>query len=80
MPPFADNPAIETAPLPALVAIAGVGGLIVLYRTAILDWCRATLGVRAGNLVGRTFVGIGGYGWLLIGLLGVVVWAFDLAD
>jgi hypothetical protein len=78
--PFADNPAIEAAPLPALVAVAGVGWLIVRYRTAIIDWSRATLGERAGSLVGRAFVGIGGYGWLLIGLLGVIFWVFDQAD
>lgn len=75
---FADNPAIETAPLPVLVAIAGMGWLIVLYRTAIRDWCRASFGVRTGEFIGSAFVGIGGYGWLLVGLSGVVFWIFDL--
>jgi hypothetical protein len=79
MPVLAESSAIETTPLPALVAVAGVGWLIVLYRTAILDWCRASLGARAGTVVGRAFVGIGGYGWLLIGSLGVVLWVFDRA-
>ena len=74
---FADSSAIETAALPALVAVAGVGLLIVLCRAAILDWCRARLGAGSGTFVGRAFVGIGGYGWLLIGSLGVVLWVFD---
>jgi hypothetical protein len=77
MPVFADDSAIETAPLLVLVAVAGAGWLIVLYRAAILDWCRASLGARPGTLVGHAVVGIGGYGWLLIGSLGVVFWVFD---
>ena len=77
MPVFADDSAIETAPLLVLVAVAGVGWLIVVYRTAILDWCRASLGAGPGNFVGHALVGIGGYGWLLIGSLGVVFWVFD---
>ena len=76
MIPFADNPAIDTAPLPFLVALTGVGALVVVYREAILDWCRTTLG-GTGGFVGRAFIVIGGYGWLLIGLAGVVFWLAD---
>ena len=78
MVPFADNPAIETASLPVLVAIAGVGAIVLIYRVAILDWCRATLGTGLGGFMGRAFIAIGGYGWLLIGLAGIVFWVFDL--
>ena len=79
MPVIAGNPAIDTAPLPVLLAVAGVGWLIVLYRTAIVEWCRASLGARAGTFLGRALVGIGGFGWLLFGSLGVVLWVFDAA-
>ncbi len=77
MIPFADDPAIDTAPLPLLVAIAGVGALGVIYRVAILGWCRTTLGAGTGGFVGRAFIVIGGYGWLLIGLAGIVFWLAD---
>jgi hypothetical protein len=76
---FADNPTIETASLLALVAVACVGWLIVRDRAAIVPWCQATFGAKTGSSVGRAFVGIGGYGWLVIGTLGVVFWVFDRA-
>ena len=71
---------LDAAAQALTIAVAGVGWLIVLYRASILDWCRVTFGARAGDLVGRAFVGIGGYGWLMIGLLGVVFWVFVQAD
>jgi hypothetical protein len=69
--------AIETAPLPALAGVAAVGALVVIHRVAVLSWCRATLGVGVGSLAGRAFVAIGGFGWLLIGVIGILFWIFD---
>ena len=69
--------AIGTAPLPVLAGVAAVGAVIVIHRGAVLRWCEATLGAGAGALVGRAVIAIGGYGWLLIGLIGVFLWVFD---
>ena len=70
--------AIWTAPLPALVAVAVVGWLIVRSRDAIVLWCIRAAGQRAGSFIGWSFVSIGGYGWLMLGSLGVALWFVDL--
>jgi hypothetical protein len=62
--------AIETAPLPVLADVAAVGAVIVIFRVAVLNRCRVTLSAGVGLLAGRAFVAIGGFGWLLIGLMG----------
>ena len=77
MVPFTASAAIETAQLPILVSIAGVGCLVVIYRRMVLGWCESAFGTSAGGFIGRAFVAVGGYGWLLIGLMGVLLWAFD---
>jgi hypothetical protein len=74
---FADSSAIETASLPSLVAVAGLGALIVIYRVAILDWWKTTIGAKPGDSSDVPSSSSGGYGWLLIGLVGVVFWFAD---
>jgi hypothetical protein len=71
---------IRTAPLPALVAIAAVGWLIVRSRDAIVARCIRATGKQAGSFIGWSFASIGGYGWLIIGSLGVAVWFVDLFE
>ena len=73
----AASSAIETAPFSVLAGVAAIGAVIVLYRVAILHWCQTAMGTGVGTLAGGAFIVIGGYGWLLFGLIGILLWVFD---
>lgn len=49
---LADSDAIDTAPLPVLVAVGCVGWLIVRNREAVIRWWTATTGAPVGPILG----------------------------
>lgn len=75
---LADDPNIWTAPLPVLVAIAGLGYLIARSQSKVLkDIAAASVPGPIGRKHAGTLVKIQGYGLLVVGLLGTVLWFVD---
>ncbi|MDA0167886.1 hypothetical protein OJ998_02215 [Solirubrobacter taibaiensis] len=75
---LADDPNIWTAPLPVLVAIAGLGYLILRSRSDVLkNVAAATLPGPLGRKHAGTLVRIQGYSLLVVGMLGTALWFVD---
>jgi hypothetical protein len=75
---LADDPNIWTAPLPILVAITGLGYLIARSRSEVLkNLAAATLPGPLGRKYAWALVRIQGYGLLVVGLAGTVLWFID---
>lgn len=75
---LADDPNIWTAPLPVLVAIAGLGYLIARSRSKVLkDIAAASVPGPFGRKHAGTLVKVQGYSLLVVGLLGTVLWFVD---
>ena len=74
----ADDPSIWTAPLPVLVASAGLGYLIVRSRSEVLrNIAAATLPGPLGRKYAWALVRIQGYSLLVVGLVGTALWFVD---
>ncbi len=75
---LADDPGIWTAPLPVLVAIAGLGYLIARSRSEVLkNIVAATVPGPLGRKYAWTLLRIQGYSLLVVGLIGTVLWFVD---
>jgi hypothetical protein len=75
---LADDPNIWTAPLPVLVAIAGLGYLILRSRSEVLkNIAAATLPGPLGRKHAGALVRIQGYSLLVVGSVGTVLWFVD---
>jgi hypothetical protein len=75
---LAEDPNISTAPLAVLVAIAGLGYLIARSRSEVLkNIAAATFPGPFGRKHVGTLVKIQGYGMLVVGLAGTVLWFVD---
>ena len=75
--PFADNSAIETAPAPGARCSCRRGRPHRRLPGGDPQLVQNAFGTGTGGFVGRAFIVIGGYGWLLIGLAGIVFWLAD---
>lgn len=73
---FADNPSFDTAPLPVLVAMAGLGFLMLRSRGAGLRFLAEMFAGRISG-PGRPMNVIVGYLLLIVGLAGTVLWFVD---
>ena len=74
---FADNPNIDTAPLPVLVAIACLGFLIVRSRSSLLRFLGQMFAGGTGKVFGTSVAVVAGYGMMLGGVIGTVLWFVD---
>ncbi|MDA0184346.1 hypothetical protein OJ997_28840 [Solirubrobacter phytolaccae] len=74
---FGDNPNIDTAPLPVLVAVACLGFLIVRSRSSLLRFLGQMFAGGTGTLFGKSVAIIAGYGLMLGGIVGTVLWFVD---
>ena len=74
---FADNPNFDTAPLPLLVATAGLGFLMIRSRGAGLRFLAEMVAGRVSQAPRRPMNVVVGYLLLIAGLVGTVLWFVD---
>ena len=73
-----DDPNIWTAPLPVLVAIAGLGCLVVCSRSSVLrQVAHASIPGPIGRKYAWLIVKTQGYSLLIVGIVGTVLWFVD---
>lgn len=74
---FADNPNFDTAPLPVLVAMAGLGFLMIRSRSAGMRFLAEMFAGRILTAFGRPVTVVVGSLLLVAGLVGTVLWFVD---
>jgi hypothetical protein len=74
---FGDNPHFETAPLPLLVAMAGLGFMMVRSRSGGMRFLAEMFAGRVGTVFGRPVTVVVGYLLLVAGIAGTVLWFVD---
>ena len=74
---FADNTNFDTAPLPVLVAMAGLGFLMIRSRRAGLRFLAEMFAGRISKHSRRPMNVTVGYLLLIAGLAGTVLWFID---